>query len=97
MTPLDLYVINFYRKVSDQYINQTPMGAKEPIVTPRVEAWEAVLRLHNYPEQDWRWLLETGTLLHRLIHKMEQVDWMAETGKRYRDITSEDVTDGSTL
>jgi hypothetical protein len=95
----DWVAIDFFHKVSDQYINQTPMGAgkgQPAILTVRLEGIHAALKLYDYPESQWAWLTDTANLIHRLLHKIEEVEWLRETGKSYRDITIEDVTDGET-
>ena len=51
LTPEDWRLVEFYQRVADQWINQTPMGVDKgpPILTPRLEGYEAALRLHGYP------------------------------------------------
>lgn len=41
LTTDDWDILEFYRMVADQYINQTPMGTKDGgvVLTPRMEAW----------------------------------------------------------
>ena len=97
LTSKDWAAVNFYRRVSDQYINQTPMGAgknRPPVLTPRLEGYEAALRVGSYPRHLWEWLMDTAAMLHRLVREIDTVDWHMELGKSLRDVTPEDVTDG---
>ena len=73
------------------------MGAGKdnpPILTPRVEGYEAVLRLQGYPAPLWGWLSEWARVLHRMRHKlvtMTEADWLRATGKRWQDLRPEDL------
>jgi hypothetical protein len=78
-------VVQFYLTVQDQ----VDMGG-----APRIEGYEAALRLHGWPRRHWSWLTTTAVQLHRLITKQDQVNWKLELGKRFADVTPEDVTDG---
>jgi len=60
---------------------------------PSFPAYKVVLDAHGYPAHLHGWLLHTAGLLHRLISKVERVEWMRECGKSYRYVTREDVTD----
>ncbi len=87
-------MIQFYRYVEDQYINQTPMGGgpdSPPVLTPRMEGYEAALRLHGYPRELWPWLTEWARTLHRLFRKQDVVSWPKELGKSLRDVTPADL------
>lgn len=70
------------------------MGTKDgkPLITPRLEAFEAALRLYQYPEAMWAWLTDGACLLMRLAHKIEEIDWYAELGKPFSAISPEDVS-----
>ncbi len=97
LTEEDWYLIRFYHYVEDQYINQTPMGGgpdSPPVLTPRMEAYEAALRLHGYPRELWPWLTEWARTLHRLFRKLDVVSWPKELGKSLRDVTPADLLPG---
>ena len=97
LTPSDWVLIGFYRRVADQYINQTPMGMKEgpPITTPRLEGYEAALRLYGYPKCEWSGLVDGAVMLHRLAGDNKRVlAFLHSQGLRYQDIQPEDVIDG---
>jgi hypothetical protein len=98
LTPDDWELVQFCQRVTDQYINQTPMGAAEgpPILTPRLEGWRAVLRLYGYPRERWQELIDWGRMLDRLIkHPKSVPNFVLELGVPYDDITPEGVTDGT--
>ena len=61
------------------------------MLTPRMEGYEAALRLHGYPRELWPWLTEWARTLHRLFRKQDEVDWYSETGKTWGEITPDDV------
>ena len=84
LTSGDWYAIDFYLSVADQ---TTDSGL------PSFPAYKVALDAHSYPPSLHGWLLKTAGLLHRLISKVETVEWFRECGKSYRDITREDVTD----
>lgn len=89
LTVADWYLLDFYRVVEAQYINQTPMGAGKdspPLLTPRLEAYEAALRMHGYPRDHWAWLSHWAFILHRLRHGLEKL-----TGRELRAITPANV------
>ena len=97
LTPSDWVLIGFYRRVADQYINQTPMGVKDgpPITTPRLEGYEAALRLYGYDRCEWSGLVDGAVMLHRLAGDSKRVlAFLHEQGLRYQDIQPEDVIDG---
>ncbi len=76
LTDTDWYLVEFYRTVADQYINQTPMGAGEgqPMhLTPRLEGYEAALRIGGYPRELWRWLTHWAKVLHRFHRGLEKL------------------------
>ncbi len=76
LTGEDWQLIEFYQLVHDQYINQTPMGTgpgSPLIMTPRLEGYEAALRMHGYPAEHWPWLAHWAAVLHRLVHKIDTV------------------------
>ena len=85
LTRGDWFAIDFYRLVADQ-ANANGL--------PNFTAYQVVLNAQDYPSHLHGWLLQTAGLLHRLLAKIETVDWLRETGKPYRLITREDVTDG---
>lgn len=93
LTAEDHYLLAFFRRVRDQYINQTPMGLKDApsIVTPRLEAYRVALRLYDYPRALWPWLTDGALMVHRLCNHLDEVDWYAECGKGYGAVTFEDV------
>ena len=67
---------------------------RPPVLTPRLEGYEAALRVGDYPRHLWEWYMDTAALLHRLFHKIEKVEWLIETGKSFHAVTPEDVADG---
>lgn len=71
-------------------------GAKgePPILTPRLEGYEAALRIYGYPRSEWAWLVQGAATLHALVHGLDRVNWLLETGKQTQQITPEDVADG---
>jgi len=98
LTEDDWYLVAFYQRVSDQYFNQTPMGAEKgapPVITPRLEGYEAALRLYRYPRAHWAWLVDGAVVLHRLVNEgTAKFPWLRETGKRFHELTPEDLLDG---
>ena len=68
------YIIVFFQRVQDQYINQTPMGTSDGTVicTPRLEGYEAALRLYEYPREDWAVLIDYATLLTWVYDEREE-------------------------
>jgi len=94
LTDEDWYLIGFFYKVEDQYINQTPNGGTKEspaVLTVRLEGYEAALRIGNYPRDQWEWLVKWGKTLHRLFRKLDNINWYLETGKPLRDITPADL------
>ncbi len=91
LTAEDRLLLEFYRRVADQWINQTPFGVKEgkPVLTPRLEGLEAALRAYDYPKEQWSWLVDGARLLHSLVHGQEPMIWP----KPYHEITPEDVAE----
>lgn len=83
LTDEDWDVIRFYRLVADQVEGVSGM--------PRLEAYERMGRLNGYGDGALAWLIPAAASLHRLVAKQDTVDWQIETGKRYRDVTIEDV------
>lgn len=86
----------FYQRVADQYVNQTPMGVKDgpPLVTPRMEGYEAVLRIYGYPEDMWVWLVDLAREFDSWVKNKARVrDLMGSFGFRYDEVRMEDVTD----
>lgn len=74
-------MIQFFRCVESQYINQTPMGAGRdtpPLLTPRLEGYEAALRLHRYPRELWEWLTHWAQVLHRFHRGLEALPVTSE-------------------
>lgn len=85
----DWYILGFYRRVDDQYINQSPMGvAKDSpmCLTPRLEAWESALRIWGYPEDIWPWLVHWTVLLHRLRHGLVRRESTPEVRAHLRSL-----------
>ena len=80
MTVEDWHLLEFYRRVSGQ---QTETGA------PRLEGYEATLRLYSYPENEWTWLVEGASFLNRILSS-KKVDWVGEFGKPYSQLSIED-------
>ncbi len=74
LTADDWHVLEFYRRVADQVINQAPFGTKDgsAYTTPRLEAYEAACRLHGVPEGDRPWLVETACWLHHAREKRHE-------------------------
>lgn len=98
LTEEDWYLIGLFNRVADQYINHAPMGVEKgapPAITLRVEAIETALRVHRYPLTMWSWLTEGVSVLFRLFHGIDSIQWKRETGKEYRDIRPEDVADAA--
>ena len=97
LTDQDWYLIQFYRYVEDQYINQTPMGGgkdQPPLLTPRLEAYQAALESHGYPRELWAGVTEWAKTLHRLHRKLDVVsasDWLRELGKPLHEVKPEDL------
>lgn len=100
LTADDWLIIEFYRRVSDQYIRQPDLSlgkGKEalPLLTPRLEGFEAALRSHDYPKELWGWLMDGAVTMFRLVHGLDHVRWHAETKKQsVAMIEPEDVIDG---
>ncbi len=82
LTNEDWYLIHFYRLVA----SQVDMNGN-----PRIEAYEVALRTYEYPKTHWATLMSGSMTLHRLISKQDVVDWPRETGKRFDQITKDDV------
>ncbi len=84
--------------MADQVVNQNPFG--EAVLVPRLEGWEAVLRLFGYPEEDWRMLLELGIFLHEVRYRRISPNQICRTltehnalhpyGKNLADVTEDD-------
>jgi hypothetical protein len=94
LTPDDWRIVRFYERVSDQFINQAPMGVeKGPVpLTPRLEGYEAALRLYGYPETQWEFLVDGALMLHRLVQGVDVVLWEYEMGKARHQVRPEDVS-----
>ena len=98
LTADDWQLVLFYRRVSGEYVNQCP-GSPTPILTPRLEGYAVALKIYGYPRVLWHWLIDGGTLLHRLIHKQEDFDFQAEIPRlrgqinAFSKVTFEDVRD----
>lgn len=90
LTADDVYLLGFYRLVSDQYINQTPMGAGKDhpmVTTPRLEGYEAALRLYEYPREHWAWLTTWAIALHRFhkgLDELTLLEWQTITPESVR-------------
>ena len=97
LTAEDWELIEFYSCVSDQWFNQTPMGGAKgqpPVLTPRLEGYEAALRIYGYDRALWPWLVRGASMLHGLVHGSDKVNWLRETGKQVYEVEPEDVADG---
>lgn len=81
----DWYIISFYRLVSDQVV------AVGESALPRLEGYEACLRLHGFPEHEHSFLTKNAVMLHRLLSKQDVVEWKLETGKSFGEIRPADV------
>jgi hypothetical protein len=79
----DWYLISYYRHVKDQVEGMAGL--------PRLEGYEAALRLYRYPNRHHEWLVTGAMALHALLIKQDTVHWQTETGKLMRDIRPEDV------
>jgi hypothetical protein len=93
LEPGDWQVIGFYCRVRDQYDNLTPMGVekgKPMALYPRIESYRAALELYGYPRTSWAWLTDGALLLHRLLHKLEHINWYAEFGKPLSQLSAGD-------
>lgn len=86
LTPDDWLLIRFYRMVADQADGTT--GA------PRHDRYEATARREGLPDDLIPWLVSGAAMLHRLVTKQDEVEWIKECGKPYRYIGPEDVCDG---
>lgn len=73
LTDDDWYLIDFYRTVQDQYINQGDMEGGGALTTPRLEGYEAALRLGGYPKELWAWLTHWAHQLHRFHRGTEKL------------------------
>ena len=93
LTEEDWYVLSFYRRVGDLYINQTPMGVEkgQPVLTPDLSAWKDVLEIYDYPKFLWTWLLDSSLMLHRLVRGLDEVYWPYEMGKPQEHVLPEEV------
>ncbi len=93
----DFYILDFYRLVADQYINQEPGATNSsPLTTPRLEGWEVILRVYDYPRAVWPWLIKWARTVHRLHRKIDvikQVEWIEAVGKPWGDIRPDDLRD----
>jgi hypothetical protein len=78
-------VIDFYRLVADQ-VNANGL--------PNLQAYKVVLEANEYPLEAHGWLMRAAGTLHRLVQKIEIVDWISEVGKPYRHVTAEDLHSG---
>jgi hypothetical protein len=85
LTADDWRLVQFYLLVADQVV--AGMGDS----MPRLEGYEAALRLYGYGEDEWPWLVAGAQMLHRLLAGQDDVQWHAECGKPYREIGPEDV------
>ncbi len=92
--------MRFYDLVSDQFINQTPMGTDggPPVLTVRYEGYLAALEIHGYPRCMWASLSKGATVLHRLVNKIDVVNWRQEIPRlatkvnAFALVTAEDVS-----
>jgi hypothetical protein len=93
LTSDDWLIVGFYQRVADQYINQPDLriGKDIPVLTPRLEGYEAVLRVSRYPREMWQTLMDGAAMLHRLVQRMDRVDWPRETGKTLATVRPEDI------
>lgn len=99
LTADDWLVVGFYRRVASCYRNQSPMGTgkgKAPILTPVLSDYRAALDLYGYERWLWAWLTDNAVTVHRLVHKIDDAtrDVCEATGKAWRAVTPEDVSDG---
>lgn len=81
--------MDFYRTVADQVVET----GKD--FMPRMEGYRAALELSGRPRETWPWLTEGARMIHGFMYKTADINWWAELGKPLRDVTPEDVTDGS--
>lgn len=58
----------------------------EPLLTPRLEAYEAAARIYGYPVSEHGRLIRGAITLHRLVHKIDKIDWFAELGQAFRSV-----------
>lgn len=94
LTPDDWVIVKFWEVVRDEYRNQGESTSKEVILTPALTGYAAALEVYGYPRALWPWLTDGALLMHRLVHGMESVNWLRETGKHRHEIGLEDLTDG---
>jgi hypothetical protein len=59
-------------------------------LSPRLEGYEAALRIYGYPQMLHGWLTDWARFLHALCHDMDDVDWFTELGKPLNMTTYED-------
>jgi len=64
-----------------------------PLFFLRLEAMRAALDMDSVPRRLWPWYVNGARLLHRLIHRQEEIDWWSERGKPVSAISIEDVAD----
>ena len=64
-------MIDFYRLVSEQVVNLTPVGATEGpnYIVPRYEGWVAGLMIMGVARESWRWLIEDAEFVHGCIRR----------------------------
>jgi len=94
LEPDDWTIVNFYRRVSGEYVNQTPMGCgegKPPVLSFSLAGCLAALRIYDYPKRAWPILVDGAVLLHGLYRDQSEVDWHSEAGKPLREIGLDDV------
>jgi hypothetical protein len=93
LTVEDWRIVRFYERVADQFF-KAPMGVEKGAVplTPRLEGYEAALRLYGYPESEWEFLVDGAVMLHRLVRKLDKVMWEFELGKPESAVRPEDVS-----
>ncbi len=97
LTPEDWLLVRFFREVSDQWDNASPMGVKEgqaPLLFLRLESMRAALEIGCVPRARWSWYVDGARLLHRLVRGLEEIDWQEECGRSEMAlVTWEDVSD----
>ena len=61
------------------------------VLTPDLTAWRVVLEVFHYPRAEWGWLMDTGQMIHRLVHGIDKISWVRETGVPREHINPEDL------
>lgn len=97
LEPGDWLIVNFFFLVRDQVVNQTPMGLDDGTcwITPRLEAWEAALRIYGIPEASHAAMIDGARFLHDAIHDNIALERTASLPRSaFRPVSRIEVIDG---